>query len=154
MSDMLRKEIIVESSSAWLAPAVYTRKKTGEIRLCVDYCKVNKRTSKDAYPRPLIDEVQDRLSGAMVFSKLDHQCGYWQVPVDPKDHLGEDSILTWARNGAVPVHKDALWLVWDTQHIPEINGCRVARGPAHRATLNTVTSTLLNKKSSLHVLAR
>ncbi|KAL5493310.1 hypothetical protein EMCRGX_G014468 [Ephydatia muelleri] len=85
MNDMLRKGIIVESSSAWLAPAVYTRKKTGEIRLCVDYREVNKRTSKDAYPLPLIDEVQDRLSGATIFSKLDLQCGYWQVPVDPKD---------------------------------------------------------------------
>ena len=85
INDMLKKGIIVESSSAWLAPAVYTRKKTGEIRLCVDYREVNKRTRKDAYPLPLIEEVQDRLSGATVFSKLDLQCGYWQVPVDPKD---------------------------------------------------------------------
>ena len=85
MNDMLKRGIIVESSSSWLAPAVYTRKKTGEIRLCVDYREVNKRTRKDAYPLPLIDEVQDRLSGATVFSKLDLQCGYWQVPVDPKD---------------------------------------------------------------------
>ncbi|KAL5496544.1 hypothetical protein EMCRGX_G012850 [Ephydatia muelleri] len=85
MNDMLKKGIIVESSSSWLAPAVYTREKTGEIRLCVDYREANKRTRKDAYPLPLIDEVQDRLLGATVFSKLDLQCGYWQVPVDPKD---------------------------------------------------------------------
>ena len=84
MNDMLKKGIIVESSSSWLAPAVYTRK-TGEIRLCVDYREANKRTRKDTYPLPLIDEVQDRLSGATVFSKLDLQCGYWQVPVDPKN---------------------------------------------------------------------
>ena len=37
VQDMLRKGVIVESSNAWLAPAVYTKKKTGEIRLCVDY---------------------------------------------------------------------------------------------------------------------
>ena len=54
-------------------------------QLCVDYREVNKRTRKDAYPLPLIDKVQDRLSGATVFSKLDIQCRYWQVPVDPKD---------------------------------------------------------------------
>ena len=50
--------------------------------MCVDYREV---TRKDTYPLPLINEVQDRLAGATIFSKLDFQCGYWQIPVDPKD---------------------------------------------------------------------
>ena len=82
---MLQKGIIVESSSSWMAPAVYVRKKSGELRLCVDYRELNKRTHKDAYPLPLVDEVQDRLSGSVIFSKLDLQSGYWQVPVDCVD---------------------------------------------------------------------
>eukprot|EP00731_Ephydatia_muelleri_P003473 Em0001g3473a len=82
---LLEKGIITESSSPWLAPAVYVRKKTGEIRLCVDYRELNKKTTKDAYPLPLIDDVQDQLSGSAVFSKLDLQSGYWQLPVDPND---------------------------------------------------------------------
>ena len=69
--NMLQKGIIEESSSPWMAPAVYVRKKTDEIRLCVDYRELNKWTHKDAYPLPLIDEVQDRLSGDTVFTKLD-----------------------------------------------------------------------------------
>ena len=68
-----------------MAPAVYVRKKTGEIRLCVDYRELNKRTHKDDYPLPLIDEVQDRLSGDTVFTKLDLHSGYWQVPVNQED---------------------------------------------------------------------
>ncbi|KAL5509968.1 hypothetical protein EMCRGX_G005423 [Ephydatia muelleri] len=64
---------------------VYVRKKTGEIRLYVDYRELNKRTHKDAYPLPLIDEVQDRLSGDTVFTKLDLHSGYWQVPVNQED---------------------------------------------------------------------
>ena len=60
---MLEKGVIEESCSPWTAPAVYVRKKTGEIRLCVDYRALNKQTQKDAYPLPLIDEVQDRLAG-------------------------------------------------------------------------------------------
>ena len=31
----------------------------------------------------LPDEVQDRLTGSTVFSTLDLQCGYWQMPVNP-----------------------------------------------------------------------
>ena len=58
---MLQKGIIEESSSSWMAPAVYARKKSGELRICVDYRELNKRTHKDAYPLPLVDEVQDRL---------------------------------------------------------------------------------------------
>ena len=65
-----------------MAPAVCVRKKTGEIRLCVDYRELNKRTTKDAYPLPLPDEVQDRLSGATI---LDLQSGYFQLPVHPED---------------------------------------------------------------------
>ena len=47
---MLAEGIIEESSSPWMAPAVYAKKKTGEIRLCVDYRALNKNTVKDAYP--------------------------------------------------------------------------------------------------------
>ncbi|KAL5505558.1 hypothetical protein EMCRGX_G007010 [Ephydatia muelleri] len=85
LQQMLQKGIIVESSSPWLAPAVYVRKNSGEIRICVDYREQNKLTIKDAYPLPMMEEVQDRLAGAAIFSKLDLQSGYWQLPVDVKD---------------------------------------------------------------------
>ena len=65
---MLEQGIIEESSSPWMAPAVFVRK-SGDLRLCVDYRELNK-TTKDAYPLPLPDEVQDRLSGSTVFSTL------------------------------------------------------------------------------------
>ena len=82
---MLDEGIIEESSSPWMAPAVFTYKKNGDIRLCVDYRELNKRTVKDAYPLPLPDEVQDQLAGSTVFSTLDLQSRYWQLPVHPED---------------------------------------------------------------------
>ena len=82
---MLEEGIIEESSSPWMAPAVYTRKKNGDIQLCVDYRELNKRTVKDAYPLPRPDEVQDQLAGSTIFSTLDLQSGYWQLPVHPED---------------------------------------------------------------------
>ena len=85
LKDMLDQGIIEESSSPWMAPMVFVRKKSGDIRLCVDYRELNKKTTKDAYPLPLPDEVQDRLAGSAIFSTLDLQCGYWQMPVHPDD---------------------------------------------------------------------
>ena len=83
---MLDNHIIEPSSSSpWMSPAVFVRKKTGDIRLCVDYRELNKRTTHDAYPLPLPDEVQDWLAGSSIFSTLDLQSGYWQLPVNPAD---------------------------------------------------------------------
>ena len=93
IKDMLAEGIIEESSSPWMAPAVYTKKKSGKIRLCVDYRALNKNTVKDAYPLPLPDEVQDRLSGCGMFSTLDLQSGYWQLPVHHSDCEKQPSVL-------------------------------------------------------------
>ena len=72
-------------STAWIEPAVFVPKKSGELRLCVEYQELNKKTSKDAYPLPLLDEVQDRLVGSTIFSTLDLHSRYWQLPVHPED---------------------------------------------------------------------
>ena len=85
LEDMLDQGIIEESSSPWMAPAVYVHKKSGELRMCVDYRELNKRTTKDAYPLPLPDEVQDQLARSVIFSTLDLKSGYWQLPVHPED---------------------------------------------------------------------
>ena len=85
INTMLEQGIIEPSSSPWMAPAVFVRKKNGEIRLFVDYRELNKRTIKDAYPLPRPDEVQDRLMGSTVFSTLDLRSGYWQLPVHGND---------------------------------------------------------------------
>ena len=82
---MLAQGIIEESSNPWMAPDVFVPKTSCEIRLCIDYRELNKKTTKDAYPLPLPDEVQDQLSGSTVFSTLDLQSGYWQLPVSPND---------------------------------------------------------------------
>ena len=51
---MLEQGIMEESCSPWMAPAVFVPKKSGEIRLCIDYRELNKRIVKDAYPLPLV----------------------------------------------------------------------------------------------------
>jgi len=77
LDHMLNQGVIEESSSPWMAPAVFVPKKSGELRICIDYRELNKQSIKDSYPLPLPDEVQDRLAGSKIFSTLDLHSGYW-----------------------------------------------------------------------------
>ena len=68
-----------------MAPTMFVPKKSGQLRICIDYREPNNRTTKDSYPLPLPDEVQDQFAGSTVFSTLDLHSGYWQLPVNPPD---------------------------------------------------------------------
>ena len=58
------------------------RKKTGELRFCIDLRKLNNRTIKDAHALPRIEDSLDSLNGAQIFTSLDLKSGYWQVELD------------------------------------------------------------------------
>ena len=82
---MLKQCVIRESHSPWASPIVLVQKKSGEIRFCVDFRKLNAVTKKDVYPLPRIDDILDSLGSATYFSTLDLQSGYWQVFMDEVD---------------------------------------------------------------------
>ena len=85
LKQMQEKDVIQQSSSPWASPIVLVKKKDGTTRFCMDYCKLNNVTRKDAYPLPRIDSTLDTLSGSRWFSTLNLVSGYWQVEVDEKD---------------------------------------------------------------------
>ena len=76
---------IQPSRSPYGAPVLFSRKKNGGLRFCVDYRALNDQTIKDRFPLPRIDDMLDRLHGAQVFSKLDLAQGYHQVRVAEED---------------------------------------------------------------------
>jgi hypothetical protein len=88
LKKLLERKIIRESNSPFASPTVLIRKKTNELRICVDYRKLNEITVKDAYPIPKIDELVTDLGGAERFTTLDLAEGYYQVPIAEEDkHL-------------------------------------------------------------------
>ncbi|GBG71746.1 hypothetical protein CBR_g9155 [Chara braunii] len=56
-----------------------------DLRLCIDYRKLNAQTIKNAGPLPRIDDLLERLGGAKYFSKLDLKSGYHQIEIQPRD---------------------------------------------------------------------
>lgn len=85
LRELLDAGIIRESESPFASPIVVVRKKNGQIRLCIDYRKLNMRTIKDAYALPNIEETFSALSGARWFSVMDLKSGYYQVEVAEED---------------------------------------------------------------------
>ena len=73
---------IRKSQSPWASAVVLVRKKTGELRFCIDLRKLNARTIKDAQTLPRIEDSLDSLEGAVIFTSLDLKSGYWQVELD------------------------------------------------------------------------
>ncbi|KAL7824891.1 hypothetical protein SRHO_G00343510 [Serrasalmus rhombeus] len=77
--------IITESRSPYASPIVVVKKKTGKIRMCVDYRTLNKRTIPDQYTVPKIEDALTCLNGSKWFSVLDLRSGYYQVPMSEAD---------------------------------------------------------------------
>ncbi|GFX54043.1 transposon Tf2-9 polyprotein [Trichonephila clavipes] len=70
IDDWLQQGIIRESCSDYCSPIVLCKKKDGNLRICIDYRKINSKTDKDRYPLPLIEEVLDQLGSREISSQL------------------------------------------------------------------------------------
>jgi hypothetical protein len=64
IKDMLSKGWIQISTSPYSSLALLVRKKIGDLRLCVDYRRLNALTIKNKYPLPIIGELLEELHGA------------------------------------------------------------------------------------------
>ncbi|KAG5723599.1 hypothetical protein E4T56_gene18161 [Termitomyces sp. T112] len=81
LDDMLSKGFICPSISMADAPVLFTKKKDGSLRLCVDYQGLNKVTKKNWYPLPCIGDLVDCLCSAKIYTKIDLRSGYNNVRI-------------------------------------------------------------------------
>jgi hypothetical protein len=66
------------------APIIFLPKAHGPgLRLWVDYRGLNKVTIANRYPLPIISELQDRVRGAKVLTKIDLKHGYNLIRIKP-----------------------------------------------------------------------
>ena len=85
LEELLEAGIIRESESSFSSPIVVVKKKNGDVRLCIDYRKLNTQTIKDAYALPNLEETFSALRGSKWFSVLDLKSGYYQIEVEERD---------------------------------------------------------------------
>jgi ribonuclease HI len=83
---LLEAQIIVPLRySKWVANLVPVRKKSGEIRLCVDFRNLNRSSRKYNYPLPNMEHILQKVTSASRISMIDGFSGYNQISVMPKD---------------------------------------------------------------------
>jgi hypothetical protein len=70
---------IKPSTIPFASSVVLVKKKDGTMRMCIDFSSLNKKTIKNRYLIPRIDELLDELHGVVYFTKIDLCSGYHQI---------------------------------------------------------------------------
>lgn len=75
----------VEGPTPWVSPivAVPKPKDPDAVRICVDVCLPNKAIERERHLTPTVYDVIHALNGTRYFSKLDLNCGYHQLELEP-----------------------------------------------------------------------
>ncbi|KAK7111283.1 hypothetical protein V1264_010944 [Littorina saxatilis] len=71
----------VTTPTEWCAPIVVVPKANDKVRVCVDLTKLNESVKRENFPLATTDELLAQLSGATVFTKLDCNSGFYQIPL-------------------------------------------------------------------------
>ena len=85
LNGLLDKGFIRPSIYPWGAPILFVKKKDGFLRMCIDYCQINKVTMNNKYTLPFTDDLFDQLQGASNFSTIDLRPGYHKLRVRGED---------------------------------------------------------------------
>ena len=77
----------VEVPTEWCAGMVVVPKPDGNVRICVDLTKLNQSVCRERHILPAVEQTLAQLAGAQVFTKLDANSGFWQIPLSADSAL-------------------------------------------------------------------
>ena len=73
----------VSEPTEWCAGMVVVPKPNGQVQISVDLTKLNQSVCRERHLLPAVEQTLAQLDGAKVFSKLDANSGFWQIPLSP-----------------------------------------------------------------------
>ena len=79
------KGYVEPSRSPYGANIIPVVKKDGNVRLCINYRKLNAKTIVTPFPIQRIDDLLEKFKDAKIYSVIDLKNGYFHVPVRKKD---------------------------------------------------------------------
>lgn len=84
-NDIIRPSRSPYNSPIWVVPKKLDASGEKKYRVVIDYRKLNAITIADKYPIPEIDKVLIQLGNSKIFSVLDLQSGFHQIPLRDRD---------------------------------------------------------------------
>ena len=85
LDSWLKQGIIRPSKSPYASQVVIVCKKTGEIRLCVNFRKLNAISVRDSFQLPRVEKALQAIQAAVWFSSFDLAQGYLQMAMEEED---------------------------------------------------------------------
>jgi len=82
---LVARLIQLVEEATWLSPIVVVLKNNGNLKICVDFKKLNKVTKKNPYPLPFSNEVLNTIAGYEAYSFLDGYSSYHQISITFED---------------------------------------------------------------------
>ena len=71
----------VTKPTDWCAPMMPVLKPSGAVRICVDLKRLNAYVKREHFPLPTVEDTLAKLANSTVFSTLDTNSGFWQIPL-------------------------------------------------------------------------
>ena len=90
---LVKCNVLKQVLSSWVTSPAFLVPKAGRkdaYRLVIDYRLVNNLLMNTEYPLPLIDELLNSLKGATMFSIIDLEDSYWQLPLEKESRYLTD----------------------------------------------------------------
>ena len=72
----------IDEPTEWCAGMVVVPKSNGDVRVCGDFTKLNHSIQRERHILPSVEHLLANIGNATVFSKLDANSGFHQIPLD------------------------------------------------------------------------